>query len=514
MLSIHISSFYKWCIKANQRVFLRMAKDIAKGRSVAERCARAQEAATFAVTHTTDIFASLEVEKPFLELAQTINVPLESEYRPGTVLNVMTEAYKAGGHTRCVERWISLMAKQQHSCVILRQNAPFPKQLKEIVERSGGKMYMEQPGEKIVKKAVNLRCLAARFEYVVLHIHMDDPTALIAFGTEEFTRPVIFFNHADHIFWLGVSIAHCVAELNTYRAEISRKYRGVGNSFLLGIPSDHSSILSVTKEEARKKLGISLQCKIIYSGGNEMKYLSVGRPDFRDIVSDLIHREPELQFYIAGINPTRSFWPKLKKVFPDNLHLLPSLDYANEYPLYLAAADLVIDSWPVSGETAAIDAVPAGKPILSLSAKLQADYLVQSAAICSTYDELIEKAQKILHDDEYAQRVYASIYTNFSSENDTGRWEKRCQQLYSIAQKKSHSNLAVSPIPPQDVTLVSLSTCRWTNPSVAADILRRCRRWLIQFRIRKGALQIRLFGMYIISPRISTYETNSENLSL
>ena len=76
-----------------------MAKDIAKGRSVAERCARAQEAATFAVTHTTDIFASLEVEKPFLELAQTINVPLESEYRPGTVLDGSVQSW--GAYTLC-----------------------------------------------------------------------------------------------------------------------------------------------------------------------------------------------------------------------------------------------------------------------------------------------------------------------------------------------------------------------------------------------------------------------------
>ena len=501
-------------IKAHQRIFLRKAAAIKKGRSLTERCCRAQEAATFAVTHATDIFASADVEKPFLELAQSISIPLETSHRSGTVLHVITEAYKSGGHTRCVERWISRMTEQQHSCIVLRQQAEFPKRLQKLVELSGGKMYMEEPGERIVRKAINLRRLSAQFEYVVLHIHMDDPTALIAFGTKEFTRPVVFFNHADHIFWLGVSIADCVADLNTYRAEITRKYRGVENSHLLGIPPDDSSILTIPKAEARKKLGISQDCKIIYSGGSAGKYLPIGYPSFYHIISDLIHQDPSLQFYIAGINPARNFWPKLKKMFPHNLHLLRALDYASEYPSYLAAADLVIDSWPVSGETAAIDAIKAGKPILSLSDKLQADYLTRSSAICLSCKELTSKAEKILQDGEYAQQIFANISENFLSENGAGRWEERCRQLFEHVNKKHRVNLIATPSTPHDITTASLLTYRWVQPNGIANVLRRVRQWIIQFHKHKKARVARFLGIYINSHGISKYETGPEEFSL
>lgn len=42
---------------------------------------------------------------------------------------------------------------------------------------------------------------------------MDDPTAVVAFGIEKFERPVIFYNHSAHLFWIGKSIADIVLDV-------------------------------------------------------------------------------------------------------------------------------------------------------------------------------------------------------------------------------------------------------------------------------------------------------------
>lgn len=517
MSSILISSFYKWRIKANQRVFLRMVKDIAEGRSVAERCVRAQEAATYAVTHVTDVFSSAEVEKPFIELAQSIHVPLEESFQRGSVLHVLTEAYTSGGHTRCVERWIVHMAEHHHSCAVLNQRAPFPQQLREIVERSGGRMFMENPSLKTVQKAVNLRKLAALFEYVVLHIHMDDSTALIAFGTEEFHRPVVFFNHADHIFWLGVSIADSVADFRSVGHDITKKRRGVSHSVVLGIPLEDSNTLSVSQEEAREKLGINREYKVIYSGGQSAKYLPIGYPSFYDIISDLIHHEPNLQFYIAGINPEQSFWLKLMKKFPCNLHLFHVLNYDTEYPFYLAAADLVIDSWPAGGGTAAIDAVKAGKPILTLDREQQLDYLTQSEGVCNSYSELLHKAHQVLHDAKYARELHSDIQKRLVAEMSPEHWRQRCLTLFSELPPKHSLHSLSSPCCKVPISSVSLRTYRWVTVPYKVKLkevkMKDIRRWLIQIHLKKDHKIIRLLGLYFVKIN-KKYDERTENYTL
>ena len=501
-------------IKAHQRIFLRKAAAIEKGRSLAERCCLAQEAATFAVTHTTDIFCSPEVEEPFLELAQSISIPLATNYRPDTVLHVMTEAYTTGGHTRCVERWISRMTEQEHSCIVLRQRAEFPKRLRELVELSGGKMYTEETEERIVKKAIDLRRLAARFEYVVLHVHMDDPTALIAFGTKEFTRPVVFFNHAYHIFWLGVSIADCVADLNIVASNLTRDRRGAQRSFILGIPLDDSDILSIPQAQAREKLGIPQDRKIIYSGGQKAKYLSVTRPDFRDIITGVLKHEPSVHFYIAGVDSHSGFWSGLMKKHPNHLHLLGKLEYATVYPLYLSAADMVLDSYPVGGGTAAIDAVKAGKPVLTLGGQLQMDYLTQSSGKCASCEELIEKTLRILHEPDYAHLVHSDLNARLLNEVSIEHWKEKCRTLLRQLPAQ-HSLYPVPPIAPaQDISESSSLTCRWTEPGGSASILRRIRKGIFQHRRHKDTRIVRLLGIYLSSHGISKYETGPENFSL
>lgn len=504
--------YFRNRIKHNQRTFLRMERAIAREHNLIQRCALAKQAADFAVCHTTDVFSSPIVEEPFITLANKINVPLSKKYTPNTTLHVMTESYISGGHTRCVERWAQQMKKYKHSCVLLRQNDEIPKQLGQIMQDSGGELFVFDKNETIVETANRLRELASNYELIVLHIHMNDPIALIAFGTTKFTRPIIFFNHADHAFWVGVSVSDWVADLNRNRNKLTIESRGSKKSSVLGIPADNSKLLKIDKTVARKKLGLPLDKKIIFSSGQPMKYDPLGHPDFSDIISDIIDKDKNIIFYVAGANKNAIFWPKMLKKYPKNLFLPGRLDYATEYPMYLAASDLVIDSIPVGGETAVIDAVKAGKPVLTLNRLVQADFLITSKGCCNTYSDLLEKSHKILYDKKYEKEVYNDIYSRFIKETNLKDWCKRCDGIIKKLPKKHHV-YDFESIPPKSViTEYSWSTTRWTEPFTFS--LKDLRKWLIQIHINKHEPVLRLFGIYLIKNIGKTHEYDTKNFEI
>lgn len=501
-------------IHRNQRKFLRMERRVALEKDHKKQCVLAKNAADFAVRHTTDIFSSSILEKPFIELANKIKTHPCDKYIAKTTLHVMTEAYTSGGHTRCVERWAQQMKKYKHSCVLLRQNSDIPEQLREIMEKSGGELIVFNKNETIVQSAIRLREIASKYENIVLHIHMNDPIALIAFGTKEFKRPIIFFNHADHAFWLGVSISDWVADLNCNRNKLTLDVRGAKHASVLGIPADNSKRLKISKQAAREKLKLPKNKKIIFSSGQPTKYDPLGHPDFSDIISDLIDSDRDIVFYVAGATKKTIFWPKLLKKYPNNLFLPGRLDYATEYPLYLAAADLVIDSIPVGGETAMIDAVRAGKPVLTLNKLVQADFMVTSNACCKTYDELLDKSHKILNNKKYADDIYHDVNSRFLAETDLTNWSNRCESIIKKLPKHHKIYDFKSAAPMRDITEYSWSTTRWTEPVSSIFSISRIRKWMFQIHINKNETLVRLFGFNLINKTGATNDKCTKDFAI
>lgn len=70
---------------------------------------------------------------------------------------------------------------------------------------------------------------------VVLHIHPHDPVAPLAFGVAG-ASPVIFLNHADHAFTIGMSATDLIADLREAGQKLGRERRNVTQSCLLPIP--------------------------------------------------------------------------------------------------------------------------------------------------------------------------------------------------------------------------------------------------------------------------------------
>ncbi len=498
-------------VKYNQRILLDYIERIKEEPELHERCVLAYQAATFATRHNTDIFAAKEIELPFLELAGMLPGPEDTTWEEGSVLHVATDVYNTGGHTRCIERWMQLMDKQKHSCYLINQHAAVPEMLTQLVKERGGSMRQAVPALSMVKKAEELRLYASHFQYVVLHTHMNDPVALIAFGSEKFKRPIILFNHADHIFWLGASVADYVADLADFRhREITLKARAITRSGVLNIPIDNDSFASIEKMRARQQLGISPQAKVIFASGHPRKFDPVGTPDFTDIIRAILKNDPGIFFYIAGASPRQRLWKKLSVSHRKQVIFTGRLNYKTEYPLYLSAADMVLDSMPVSGGTAVRDAVKAKKPILAIRNAFLSDFINNSEAGCADMDELVGKAFRIFNEPDYRDAIYNDIHEKWHQEVDSEAWKERCRKIYADLPECHHIYECAPVSPGEEVSDVSLLTSMWTESETS--LLKKVRKWLFSKKRDMGIYQ--LFGIRFRSKKLGRMIIHGDELDI
>ena len=99
---------------------------------------------------------------------------------------------------------------------------------------------------------------AVGHDVIILHIHCEDVIPVLAFADESGLPPVLFLNHADHLFWLGTSVADLVLNLRDAATDITIGRRGVeaDRNFLLPtiVAADDARLQS--RAEAKAALGL------------------------------------------------------------------------------------------------------------------------------------------------------------------------------------------------------------------------------------------------------------------
>lgn len=322
---------------------------------------------------------------------------------------------------------------QIHSVVLTKANSSELSLLKKNLKDNNGEYICLDNNLSLKEKALELRKLAMQYEYIILHTHMEDPIAIIAFGSEDFTRPVLLYNHASHMPWIGKSIADLVLDIE-HDDEVTRIKRGIQNTYFVGVPSKEIAISVPDKIKIRKELNLPLDKKIIVTSGPEAKYRTICGHNFIDYIKEIV--EENTYCYVIGIEPENIEWKKAKE--ETNNHIIPLgfIDFSKGFLNYLKAADLYLDSYPLCGGTATIDAISCGTPALSLkSVYPQFDYFTRTTAYCKTKDEFINKAKMILIDKEYAKNLYEELKNSLFNYQSTEAWNKRMENLFSQAPK-------------------------------------------------------------------------------
>lgn len=383
----------------------------------------------------TGYFTSTKLEQFFLEYAKTIKIDIDNiAYQRKSVIHIMSQAYHTGGHTRVVERWIENAEEgERHSVLFTSQNSREFKVLAENIAKTGGE-YILFGDIPLIDKVQEIRKICMQYEYIILHTHMDDPIPILAFGVKEFSRPVFFYNHASHRPWIGKCIADLVIDLKK-DDPVTNIYRSIHNVFNLGVPSKPISLNHSSKDRVRKTLGIPLDQKVIVTSGGESRYKTICSESFIKYLESIL--DEDTLCYVIGISSKSHEWQDLASRSNGKVKLLGFIDFDKGYTKYLQAADLYLDSYPLCGGTACIDAISFGAPVLTLNCPYpQFDYLAKTSGFCLTSSDFIYKAKKVLNDQSYAEKLLSEQTVSLIQNQSPEAWRKKIQDLYRTAPKQ------------------------------------------------------------------------------
>jgi hypothetical protein len=289
---------------------------------------------------------------------------------PNHFLHVMTTAYERGGHTRVVSRWIETCAQhappEQHSILISRQwNDTLPPWLARSARRNGGELFQLPPLPSWLQTAAEIRAKSLEFDVIILHTHPNDPLPNLAFY--DHPRPVIFFNHADHVFTLGMDVARVIANIRPMGYDLALRFRAQSpRKVMLPIPLLDDRPFPWDKADARKKLGLPVDAPIALTIGEPYKFRPALGYSFPAAVRSICNRDPHVLVIAIGL-PESGEWAELKRSTAERFRPIGAVRDPEILDLYYSAADVYLDCFPYGSLTATLDAALHAVPVQRLN---------------------------------------------------------------------------------------------------------------------------------------------------
>lgn len=355
--------------------------------------------ATYCWQNRTGIFQDIEFEKELGKIS--FEYRLNTDYIPiinnKKTLHIATEVHSSGGHTRVIDNWLKFENISQDLLIINSEKSQIEDWLKNTLFSINGKLILLQ-SKNILEKAKELFEKAKDYERIILHIHPDDIIPILAFSNSEIISKIYFYNHADHVFWLGITINKCVLDLTSEGRELSLKKRGVINSEILSIPLEEKSRKNkvVNKEEIYKLYSISKNSKVIFSMATEYKYNTVLKYNFFEFLKKLTPFliENDIYFLIAGPSMKNKSWKIINKYSEKRVIPLGVLPKENVNKIW-EIVNLYIDSFPLNSYTCLLEAVANEVQCFSLKTPISDLDCLKMIKI-DTAEKLIEEIKKNL----------------------------------------------------------------------------------------------------------------------
>ncbi|MCX7780185.1 MAG: glycosyltransferase [Negativicutes bacterium] len=320
-------------------------------------------------------FSSAKLEALLLQAAQAIDIQRSDHaslqsfgaFSQKRYLHVLSQGYATGGHTRLAERMICHLAGDgRHSLAITIDSRTTPPGLLAAVAASGGSYYtLDRNSPELIERARLLRRLARdEADAVILHVHPHDPIPALAFGVEG-GAPVMLVNHADHAFWLNVSIVDTVADIRPAGQVCSLRRRKAYRSALLPIPLGPIGAVP-DKCAARAQLGIDDDALVLLSVASAYKFMAAGGCDYMRVARNLAGLDGKILLLVVGPQDA-GHWKALREETGGRVR---ALGLQPDVKQYYAAADIFLDSFTIGSLTSALEAGMHGLPVVGLQSML------------------------------------------------------------------------------------------------------------------------------------------------
>lgn len=332
----------------------------------------AHVAARYAHPANVGLFASPRLERTLCNIGRKIpQSSAHTSYRRDNnlrnVLHVLSYAQPIGGDSRFAWRWMQEDRNSRHSVAITTQSDlngkyDIPQVISRAAESSGGFLrVLNAPTSKPLEQACELRSLCQNMDIVVLHLYPYDIIPVLALAAGCDSIKTLFINHADHIFWIGASIAHSVVHLRRQSPDFLKNRRGLRpeQSSLLPVPLGHAPTL-MTREGAKRALGYDPDVVLLLTIATPFKYSAPGETTFLDLVTPVLHQFRNTVLIAIGPSPAGDW--RSAHIQTNGRIVACGKRWDND--IYYAAADVYLDSVPFSSTTSLLEAGSRGIPLL------------------------------------------------------------------------------------------------------------------------------------------------------
>jgi glycosyltransferase involved in cell wall biosynthesis len=354
------------------RDWVERTRQFVKHREYAAAAVYGEIAAVYANFDHCGLFFSPELEQLLVEVGREAipeysysncnYPPLET---PQRVLHVATSVQSIGGLSKLLGRWIQQDSERSHSLALTRQppKQEIPVTLRNVVSNRGGKIYrLNTTIGSVISWAKQLRKIASTVDVVILHVYNHDVIPILAFANKKDSPPIVYINHADHTFWLGVSISDVVANLRESGQRLSYHRRGIEIERNLLLPTivDATS-RKFSQIEAKRQLGLPKDSILLLSIARSPKYRTIDGITYADAHVPLL--EKYQQTYLVVIGPDNSHdWSSAIQQTQGRIIVHPE---RADTSIFYQAADIYVDSFPFVSITSLLEAGSYGLPLVS-----------------------------------------------------------------------------------------------------------------------------------------------------
>lgn len=330
----------------------------------------AQAAAQHAWLNPNGLFASDRLERLLAELAMRVPRPKaprrgrsERTADPTRVLHVITQAYQTGGSTQFVACWIDDEPARQHSICLTQQGVTeVPEKIRLRTGRPGSLVRLDSGRGSLLDRALVLRRLAAQADVVLLNVHPHDVVPSIALSGQRGLPPIVYVNHADHVFWIGTRVANTVLNMRLSGSELAADRRGIERDRLnLTCRPLRPVGRTVSRDEAKHSFGIEPSDILVVTAADGSKYRSIGQPSLVEMVLPVVESNSRLRLLAAGPAPEGEWAEAAHRTGGRITALGPLPDVSTLHQ----AADLYLDSYPFSSLTSLLEAGSFGTPFIT-----------------------------------------------------------------------------------------------------------------------------------------------------
>jgi len=361
--------------------------------------------------------------------------------RTQQILHVTTTLSSIGGHSRMLWRWIQQDNKRTHSIAITRQESQtqVPEVLNTTVKKSGGKTYViNKRIGSLISWAKNLRKIANKADLIVLHIHNYDIIPLLAFSQKENLPPIIFLDHSDHKFWLGVIIGDLFVSLRESGKRLLKNRRGVegDRSVLLPIIIEPTQ-RTLSRSEAKQKLGIPADSILLLSVARAIKYKTFEGLSFADSHVQILEQNEKVILIVVGPDQIDDWAIAI-------LRTSGRIRVINETPntaVFYQAADIYVDSFPFVSNTSLLEAGNYAIPLVTRysyseeSEILGADMpgLIGNLIKTRNIEEYNEVLSHLVRDENFRLSIGEATRKKIIETHLGNKWQHNLENIYMRA---------------------------------------------------------------------------------